>query len=80
MGSRPGNNLLQKCRKKTVTRPKVVGPFPDPAQVGATRTRLPFLMTLNFYLHCHRTILLNCLTLAWQRLGQKVIRPMYQLG
>ena len=32
------------------------------------------------YLHCHRIMLLNCQTLDWQKLAQKVMRPMYQLG
>jgi serine/threonine protein kinase len=38
------------------------------------------LTYLSFCFHFHRIILLNCLTLAWQKLALKVIRRMYQQG
>jgi hypothetical protein len=41
MDSSPGNSLLQKCREML---PKVVGPFPNRALVGATCTKLPFFL------------------------------------
>jgi hypothetical protein len=43
MDSSPGNSLLQKCREML---PKVVGPFPNRALVGATCTKLPFFLIL----------------------------------
>ncbi|XP_044350612.1 type I inositol polyphosphate 5-phosphatase 5 isoform X2 [Triticum aestivum] len=43
MGSSPGNSLLQKCRERLRTiDPKWSDPSLDPAQAGATCTRLPF--------------------------------------
>ncbi|XP_044364728.1 uncharacterized protein [Triticum aestivum] len=44
MGSSPGNSLLQKCRERLRTiDPKWSDPSLDPAQAGATCTRLPFI-------------------------------------
>ena len=46
MGSSPGNSLLQKCRERLRTiDPKWSDPSLDPAQAGATCTRLPFFYT-----------------------------------
>ena len=43
MGSSPENSLLQKCRERLRTiDPKWSDPSLDPAQAGATCTRLPF--------------------------------------
>ena len=43
MGSSPGNSLLQKCRERLRTiDPKWSDPSLDPAQAGATCTRLPY--------------------------------------
>ncbi|XBI91354.1 hypothetical protein VPH35_028692 [Triticum aestivum] len=39
MGSSPGNSLLQKCRERLRT---IDPKWSDPAQAGATCTRLPF--------------------------------------
>ncbi|XBH99561.1 hypothetical protein VPH35_128851 [Triticum aestivum] len=50
MGSSPGNSLLQKCRERLRTiDPKWSDPSLDPAQAGATCTRLPFYC--HNYLH-----------------------------
>ena len=47
MGSSPGNSLLQKCRERLRTiDPKWSDPSLDPAQAGATCTRLPFVLWL----------------------------------
>ncbi|VAI19822.1 unnamed protein product [Triticum turgidum subsp. durum] len=44
MGSSPGNSLLQKCRERLrIIDPKWSDPSLDPAQAGATCTRLPFI-------------------------------------
>ena len=48
MGSSPGNSLLQKCRERLRTiDPKWSDPSLDPAQAGATCTRLPFLFWIS---------------------------------
>ncbi|XBH87655.1 hypothetical protein VPH35_075074 [Triticum aestivum] len=48
MGSSPGNSLLQKCRERLRTiDPKWSDPSLDPAQAGATCTRLPFLSVVS---------------------------------
>jgi hypothetical protein len=41
MGSSPGNNLLQKCKKMLYIKPKVVGPFPRPCASWTYMHRAP---------------------------------------
>lgn len=60
-GSSPGNSLLQKCRERLRT---IDPKWSDPAQAGATCTRLPFFfilimqvnmekMVLHVFIKCH---------------------------
>ena len=54
MGSSPGNSLLQKCRERLRTiDPKWSDPSLDPAQAGATCTRLPFFIDIKFRIGLH---------------------------
>jgi hypothetical protein len=43
MGSSPENSLLQKCRERLYTKPKVVGPFPGPGASGGYVHRVALL-------------------------------------